>query len=108
MAGLIGESSSTRTGLQSAGLGFTSANRNVSANSSFTISCQGLLFIRMPYAWSGFELWYCSDGFATKLTGASFAINISVESSVDSVTIKNTASATRAIEVVYQKIPKIG
>ena len=107
MAGLIGESSSTRRGLQPVGMGFTNDYRYIDPGAYVSINCAGFLFLRVPYSWSGFELWYCSDNVAVKLAGTTYSIGMSVTSSNGVVTIENTVTARRGVQLTYQSIPKL-
>ena len=107
MAGLIGESSSIRKGLQPSGMGYTSVYKYIETGANIQIDCNGFLLLRVPYSWAGFELWYCSADVAKKIVGTSYSVGLSVTSNGGIVTITNNASAKRGVQLIYQNLPII-
>lgn len=77
----------------------------LSAGGSMSISgVGGIMQIRNIYNSSGWDVWFCTEGKATRIATALYTTAVSVTMSGTTATIKNENDGQRQIEVVYQTL----
>lgn len=77
----------------------------LSAGGSMSISgVGGIMQIRNIYNSSGWDVWFCTEGKATRIATALYTTAVSVTMSGTTATIKNDNDGQRQIEVVYQTL----
>ena len=64
----------------------------------------GIMKIRNIYNSSGWDVWFCTEGKATRIATALYNTAVSVTMSGTTATIKNDNDGQRQIEVVYQTL----
>ena len=77
----------------------------LSAGGSMSISgVGGIMQIRNIYNSSGWDVWFCTEGKATRIATALYTTAVSVTMSGNTATVKNDNDGQRQIEVVYQTL----
>lgn len=84
---------------------YKSKTQYLSAGGSMTINgVGGIMQIRNIYNSSGWDVWFCTEGKATRIATAMYSTSVSVTMSGVNATIKNENDGQRQIEVVYQTL----
>lgn len=84
---------------------YTSKSQYVPASGSIVINgVGGIMQIRNIYNSSGWDVWFCTEGKATKIATALYNTAVSVTMSGTTATIKNDNEGQRQIEIRYQRL----
>lgn len=86
---------------------YKSKTQYLSAGGSMSIDgVGGIMQIRNIYNSSGWDVWFCTEGKATRIATALYGTAVSVTMAGNTATIKNENDGQRQIEVVYQTLLK--